>query len=336
MKKFLFASLALLAFFGCSNDFKLTDDWKDIPIVYGFLDLKDTAHYIRLEKAFLDPVTSALVIAKIADSLYYTNATVFLEKENGTRFPLTRVDGNFDGHPRDTGIFAQNPNYLYKIKQSALNLQAGKTIKLIVERGDNLPPVTAQTVILGEIELKKPTKLTPTGVLFKAGELFAFSWNVPIEASIFDLSATIRVVERNKLTSMQTTRTLFWPIDQNIRRKVSDLPGTIGHKIAGANFFKFLQENLSPDPTIDRFITNTGIDFRVDGGGLEINQYNDVLDANLGISGAELLPIFTNLSEGYGLFTSRGFTIEPGFGIHPVTRDSLINGQYTRLLGFVP
>ena len=55
----------------CSNDFDVTADWKEIPVVYAFLNPKDSAHYIRVEKAFLDPETSAYTIADIADSLYY-------------------------------------------------------------------------------------------------------------------------------------------------------------------------------------------------------------------------------------------------------------------------
>jgi hypothetical protein len=335
MKKILFAALALSTFLGCSNDFKLTDDWKDIPIVYGFLNQKDTAHYLRIEKAFLDPITSALVIAKISDSLYYDNVAVYLEKENGQRFALTRVDGNLEGHPRDTGIFAQAPNYLYKIKQSELNLQAGKTVRLVIDRGDNLPLDTASTVILGNIDIKSPSKVSSGGLSFKTGEQFNFRWTVSLEAQIFDISATIRVVERKKGTTDFTVRTLFWPIERNVKRVDVNEPTTT-YKIAGGNFFKFLKENLSPDPTIDRFIPSQGIDFRIDGGGVEINEYNDVLNANSGISGAELLPIYTNMSQGFGLFTSRGFTIETGFGINAVTRDSLINGQYTYNLGFIP
>ena len=81
MKKLVFAAFALVSFFACSNEFTLTEKWKDIPVVYGFLDQKDTAHYVRVEKAFLDPLTSALTIAKnFPDSLYYKDAAVYLER----------------------------------------------------------------------------------------------------------------------------------------------------------------------------------------------------------------------------------------------------------------
>ncbi len=51
-------------FTACDNELVVTDQWKDIPVVWGFLSKSDTAHYIRVEKAFLDPKISANVIAR--------------------------------------------------------------------------------------------------------------------------------------------------------------------------------------------------------------------------------------------------------------------------------
>ncbi len=332
MKKLMFAALSLTFFLGCSNDFDLTDTWKDIPIVYGFLDQKDTAHYVRVEKAFLDPRTSALTIAKnFPDSLYYTDAAVYLQRgSDGMKFLLDRVDGTLEGHPRDTGIFAQNPNILYKVKQSKINLKPGELCTLIIERGDNLPEVSAQTTILGALELRSPIQAI-SGVTFKTDDQFSFRWSAPEEAQIFDISAVIRVVEQNAAGT--TSRTFNWPIARNIKRLTPT--GDVVAKVPGSAFYRFLQDNLEPPPSgTFRYILSSGIDFRIDGGGAEINEYNDVLNANAGISGAELIPIFTNLSEGFGLFTSRGYAVETGFGPSPITRDSLEFGQYTKNLGF--
>jgi hypothetical protein len=334
MKKWFFLLVLGGFLFGCSNDFELTDDWKDIPVVYGFLNVSDTAHYIRLEKAFLDPKTSALVVAKIPDSLYYNDAAVFLEKENGQRFALTRVDGAAEGFPRQTGIFAENPNYLYKIKQGAIGMTAGDTLKLVIERGDNLPAVRGATVILGTTILRSPSKITSTGLQFKTGDFFFFRWTPSPESQIFDLSATIRIQEQNIQTFVTTVRTIQWPIAKNIKRDPNSANNDVNFKIPASGFYRIIADNLQPDATVQRFISNSGIDFRVDAGGQEINAYNDVINANLGISGAELIPIYTNMSEGFGLFTSRSYSEEKGFGINQLTRDSLINGQFTRLLNF--
>ena len=99
----------------CDNELVVVDKWKDIPVVWGLLSKSDTAHYIRVEKAFLDPTTSAYDIARIPDSLYYDEAVVTLKRVNtGQVFTLERVDGDLEGYPREGGVFAEVPNYLYE------------------------------------------------------------------------------------------------------------------------------------------------------------------------------------------------------------------------------
>ncbi|HND88774.1 MAG TPA: hypothetical protein PK971_10630, partial [Saprospiraceae bacterium] len=97
MKKLLFVMpLAALLWAGCKNDFEVAAPWKEVPVVYAILSPDDTAHYVRVEKAFLDPQKGATEIAQIPDSLYYPeNAiTVYLERDSDKkRFQMTRVDG---------------------------------------------------------------------------------------------------------------------------------------------------------------------------------------------------------------------------------------------------
>ena len=71
MKKLLYFLLLGSMLSSCSNDFEVSAPWKEVPVAYALLSPKDSAHYVRIEKAFLDPNVSALEIAQIADSLYY-------------------------------------------------------------------------------------------------------------------------------------------------------------------------------------------------------------------------------------------------------------------------
>ena len=85
--------LTLMISYSCSNDFDLIEDFQDIPVVFGLLSQADSIHYIRVEKAFVDPNTSALEIAQIADSIYYESIGVSVEHEaSGTVYQLDRVD----------------------------------------------------------------------------------------------------------------------------------------------------------------------------------------------------------------------------------------------------
>jgi hypothetical protein len=53
LRQLVLLLLIPLAFTSCETDFELNAEWKDITIVYGILNQNDTAHYIRIQKAFL-------------------------------------------------------------------------------------------------------------------------------------------------------------------------------------------------------------------------------------------------------------------------------------------
>ena len=74
----------LFTFSACDNEIDLVAEWKSIPVVYGLINVQDTAHYLRIEKAFLDPSVGAPTLAQIPDSLYYDNILVQIERTGAT------------------------------------------------------------------------------------------------------------------------------------------------------------------------------------------------------------------------------------------------------------
>src|SRR3990172_3741195 len=118
-KKLKFAALLLpLLIQTCTTELELAADWKEITIVYGLLNYADTAHYVKINKAFLDKERSAFAVAKIGDSLFH-NKTLdvkieeYLNESLQNTYTLTKIDGNDDGLIKDpNGIFASSPNYL--------------------------------------------------------------------------------------------------------------------------------------------------------------------------------------------------------------------------------
>ncbi len=126
MKKLFLPLLALMALSilpSCSEKFSVAAPYKSITIIYGLLDKGDTAHYIRVEKAFLDDNKSALVMAKDPDSSFFNNINVRIQKVSmagvaiaSDTIHLSRVDLNLEGYPKDSGTFFNSPNYAYKFK----------------------------------------------------------------------------------------------------------------------------------------------------------------------------------------------------------------------------
>src|ERR1044071_7961899 len=85
MKRFFLLGLtALIALTGCEKDFEVAAPYKDIMLVYGIIDPLDSAHYIRIQKAFLDENKSAIEMSKIPDSSYFSNLAVKIQEYTGT------------------------------------------------------------------------------------------------------------------------------------------------------------------------------------------------------------------------------------------------------------
>jgi hypothetical protein len=316
-------------FTACDNELVVTDKWKDIPIVWAFLSKSDTAVYIRVEKAFLDPDISADSIALIADSIYYPNAVVKIKRiASGQEYTLTRVDGNLEGYPREAGAFAQAPNYLYKIKGNIINLVVGDKYQFLLQRNEQSDLVTAETIILPAPVLRNPSP--GTNLLFKSNVTFTFSWNEIPDAGIYDLQMRFHYTEKQDTGNMYIPKSVQWTIAQGI----VDPEGSTdpGYKMDGAEFYNSVSANIEVDPNVTRIFQS--IDIIVWCGGKELQDYQTITLANTGITSTQEIPEYTNLSEGKGIFTSRNVSINMDFGLHNQSLDSLKNGSVTGDLNF--
>jgi hypothetical protein len=331
--KFILGLLIISSFFAaCSNELVVVDKWKDIPIVWGLVSKSDTAHYIRVEKAFLDPTTSAYDIARIPDSLYYDNAIVTLKRINtGQIFTLERVDGTLEGYPRDTysasqpdsaGIFAETPNYLYKIKANVINLVIGEKYEFGLQRNDQSAQVTAMTIILPKPVLRNPVAGSKLGIRPKFE--FSFDWNDIPDAGIFDLMLRFHYLESDSTGHPFTPKSFDWVIDRNIL--------TSEKKVNGTDFYQAIKANIKEDIQASRRFSS--IDIIIWCGGKELAEFIKIAEANNGLTSTQDIPTYTNLSEGLGIFTSRNVSYYTDFLLADPSLDSLQHGSITGNLKF--
>ncbi|MEN0004300.1 MAG: hypothetical protein AAF798_09160 [Bacteroidota bacterium] len=327
-----FCLLVCVGFSACETDFTLEGEWRDIPVVYGFISLQDTAHYIRVEKAFLEPGGNAEDVAQIADSLYYENATVQLIKENGQAFTLERVDGNLEGYQRQDGPFATAPNFLYKIKKEVINLEGGETIQLLVNRGDDLPPVTAETIVISDIIPNENSPASPMN--WEYNRFVTTAWNVTSEARIFDVRYIFNYRENSAdAPTVFEERSVEWVVVNELLREDEPTTTRVSISPQGESFYRFLGANIPPAENQVRLLS--GVDILISGGGEELVEQIEILRVNSGITSSQVIPTYTNLSEGFGLFTSRVSVLRTNLQLNAVSADSLRNGIYTKDLNFV-
>jgi len=320
--------LMMLTLVSCDNELDLVSDWKEIPVVYGFLSRSDTAQYIRVEKAFLDPATSAFVIAKNPDSLYFQDAIVQLEDmTTGNKVTLTRVDGNLEGYPRAAGVFATSPNYLYKIRTEDAMIFPDRSYRLTVSDPAGRLITSTTTNVVGDYTFTFSSP--PEKITFLYGSSVSIGWRSN-ENTAFFYDVTMRVhIEETQTGNPPVKKVLEWPIEKNILRGTSKNINTF---VPGAAFYQFLSSQLDPLPNVSREFQF--IEIQVDAGGKEIYDFLSVGQANSGITGAEYVASYSNIDNGFGLFSSRYSLVGKNFTLTDQSLDSLRNGIYTKDLNF--
>jgi len=319
-----------IGFFSCSNEFDLNAPAKEIPIVYGLLSRADDTHYIRVERAFIDEQTSALTLAQDPNELYFEDVIVEVVRErDDVVFPLERVDASQFDIERAEGVFATNPNILYKIEASALNLQEEATYRLNVRRSEEIL-TTATTSIVSDLRLNRPTpgEQKPPLRILEDDEI-TILWAADETAKLFDVTMLIHYEELDPSTANSlVNKTLEWPLIKSFQG--TDGPNRVEPE--GIEFYEFLKANIPENPNLQRVLRT--IDLRLDAGGEELFNYINVGQANTGITSAQVIPSYSNLSNGLGIFASRNTLLETGFVIDSETRAQLRDNELTRDLNF--
>ena len=327
MRKFLLPILAIILLQGaCTNEFEINAPWKSIPVAYAILSPTDTAHYVRVEKAFLDTETeNSLTVAQNPDSLYFEEDEIAVYVEHvgsGNRVLLERVNGTLEGFVRDSGIFAQDPNYLYKFKPEDMLLEEQETYRLILERADGSQTATAETTIPGRFAITTPNPLDiPPKITFQPDETAGVQWRTDVNGLFFNFTFSIRYREENSDGTVHRRDTIEWLALKNVKRR--DNPSGAGGELysgvadaSGNAFFDLLDEEIPTVKIVDAFSGDTitpfryfdGVDITMEGGGLVIQDFLLTQQANSGITGAEIFPTYTNLEPegvGFGIFTGK-------------------------------
>lgn len=323
---FFIAAVATLGMLGgCSNEFELTEGSVDLPVVYGMISAGDTATYIRVEKAFIDENTSAITLAKDPANLYYENIEVVLvHVKTGRQYTLQRVDGNKEGYPRSPGVFAQMPNYLYKIRRGVLNFVPKDAYTLLVRKSDGSVMTQATVTAIEPYANEDITNPGPTALLSFSNLLdFKVRWFGDPAGVIHDVIFTFYVKEEKggKITDKAVT----WKVAENLEKTE--------YTFKGREFYEFMQGAFEKDPLTKRYFQDASL--TIVSGGQAIKEYISIGQANLGITSSGEIPVYSNLSNGaLGLFSSKTTFTRTDIGLANVTLDSLRNGVITKSLNF--
>lgn len=325
IKRLLILCAIWISFLSCNNDIDLNETFKDIPVVYAIINAQDTAQYIRVERVFNDRDKSAYDIAKIVDSIYYPEAKVFLVDESTKKVSeLKKIDGNLDNIKRDTGLLAQVPNYLYKIKTSTLNFNPNHPYSLIVLKNDDDTLTTSKINPVQSINLYLPVSNGKPVKIPYSSSLNA-AWNGGQNAGFYDIFLIFHIKELNLDVSPDwVNKTYIWKAGKEVEETT--------FRIKGTDFFKSFEDFLTQDTKIKRKF-NT-MDVMVRGVGKEMKQLKDIINLNTGITSSIQLPSYSNLTYGYGIFSTTNTSTVSDLFLDETSRDSLKLGIYTKRFNF--
>ena len=307
----------------CKNDFKVNEDWSDISVVYGLISSKDTVHYIRLSKAFLGE-QDAYQMAQVSDSLYYKNAIVYIEEDGTSNKIYFSKDSTIQ---KDSGIFAYDTNIYYKaISPLSINPDAKYKLNIFT----NGKTITSETSLL-QFFIIEP--LPPNSVsLYQSDKGLTVKWTSQPNARIFETNVRFYYYE---ITSTDTTKK-YIDIKLATQTTLSILGNENMEALLTGGTFLTTVGNKVPNNTnvLKRVVAHASIEVTISVGSDDLYTYMQVNQPSTGIVSER--PVFSNISNGLGLFTSKYETILPTKpSLNKRTLDSLADGQFTKNLKFL-
>jgi hypothetical protein len=312
-----------LLFLSCDNEIDINANWKETIIVYGLLDPLDSIQYIKVEKAFLDEVSSALVVAKISDSLYLDSAVVTLYQTDDRSNPII-LSRTYDV-PKDSGIFANDKNPLWFTKSPIL---ADKEYEIEVLNPKTGKRVWARTNIISPALITAPVKNTNSNFSIFP-EYLTVDFVPKTNSYAYDLKMEFVYDEFKKSDTMaKITKSVTWNMLTNY--KVS--PGVVAiSKIPKLAFLQFLSGTISADTSLLRRLKYVSFTFY--GANQTLADYISVNQPSIGI--VQKTAEFTNINGGYGIFASRCVQAIRGVKMDPGSINIIRNHAETQKLNFI-
>ncbi|MBC7425227.1 MAG: hypothetical protein H7321_01725 [Bacteroidia bacterium] len=297
----------------CKNEIDVFGDWQEVPVVYGLIDPALPQQIFRINKAFVNPNASASEIAKINDSLYFDtlyNLQLQVFDENGvqkTPIKLYRINQL----PKDSGYFANSPNYLYATPMGAPAIKPHYFCKISFTMPKSGKLASGLTLVSGPPQsISQPVSPlipNPTWDVNPTKNIIV-NFTSGIFTSAYDVHVNFRITEINKAdTSIKTFKIVTWKILNGVRTTTTNGGESIRYTTPGKNFFLFLEDRLKIDATIKRRLE--GIDITYLGAGQALDDYIAASEPSIGI--VQKQTDYTNIENGVGIISSRAsYTIK--------------------------
>ncbi|MEX0968559.1 MAG: hypothetical protein WD077_15110 [Bacteroidia bacterium] len=320
----------ILPFYSCETDLNVNADWKEISVVYGLLNADDSVHYIKVSKAFLNENTSAIEVAGIQDSLYHQDSlSVFLQEIND-RGQISReihLRRTYNEN-KESGIFSYPGQYLYRTPPGVV-ISTDHSYTLFVRNLTSGYETSATTPVVNPVTPIYPGN-AQTQIQFWRYSDIRFSWIAGLDAKFYHVECDFFYEEFPKTDPSDVVqKTMVWRLGQYLLSNPA-IKEEMTLQINGEIFYRTIVSNIPVNADLQRRVT--GIQFRFASGATEAYYYITLNEPSAGV--VQRKPEYTNMSNGFGVFSSRHFATAPA-SLGNESIDSLILGSHTRDLNFI-
>ena len=293
-------SLALFLVTACEEDFKITEPYKDITVVYGLLDQGDDTTYLRINKAFLGE-GNVLLMAQVEDSsIYKTGLTAVIEEYSSGNLVNSFTLDTVTVDSKVEGLF-YNPYQL--VYFAPLPLSAGLEYRLRLNIHGK--EVTAVTPLVNDFFVTRPNPGTKF-IHFAPGVSTAVEWESAKNGKRYDVYMRLRFKE----VWVDSPDTIYRSEEWNLGTKKSvNVQGGAEMVAAYENdaFYIFLMDRVPyEDPATEARVQwrySESMDVIIEVAAEEFNTYMEVNEPSNSI--VQDRPDYSNITNGIGLFSSR-------------------------------
>lgn len=323
--------IVVLLFSSCETEIDLVGKGEEKVIVYGIFNIKDSIHYLKINKTF-NGDGDAYQMAKVEDSTLIKNIEVLV---NNINFDTVSI------YSKKSGIFNNPKQTLYK-NYAPIYFESGTTIRLKVKDWQTNKEIIATTTLVDslkpdEFEGPHPNNIVNNYIYLKWEDPYqSVTWKRPNNAYIIQIRFLINYIEVDENNNI-TEHHAPWYIGETASLSKSTWQKPLLKYLSRDMYFA-MKNYIPQKPNVTRYFgtkNNPNRHFTVQLLAADKSLYEYIKLNNLPVSdySNQEMYLYTNIKGGLGMIGSYSIS-ERHHLFSPATADSIITNPYTSNLNF--
>ncbi len=303
MKK-LFTPLVLLilfAFASCETEVDLIGEFKETTIIYGLLNQNDSIHYVRVNKAFIT-TENAFDIARIQGINEYhpDSVEVYLAEKDEDGYVIDRFKLDTITYCTKPGDF--NSKKLYYTGTKVLN--DDHKYEIVVKPSD-ADSAFAETELVRDFQITIPRPFGSANFISPTGTPQSFEWNPARYGKKYETGIYFFYKEKRTDMADSITRVVEWPVGSLTVSNPDNPPDEESIAYLPESFFQICENQIPyEDPLEEAKVSGrrpVSVDYIIS---VAADAFNTYMEVNNTSGIVQDRPIYTNIENGIGLFSS--------------------------------